>query len=210
MVKQWFGWALCVVAMSGCSPDQPLERAEPSVVTVSSNTSGVSNTSTQWTTTGGDAAERRYSPLDQINQNTVGELGLSWFYEFDTQRGQEATPLVVDGVLYTTTAWNKVFAFNAQTGALMWQYDPGLNRQDAVKYCCDVVNRGLAYADNKVFMGALDGRLLALNAATGTLVWSTQTVTPNSYGSITGAPRIVKDMVIMGHSGASSFSASRT
>ena len=81
-------------------------------------------TNAEWLSYGKDYSEQRFSPLDKVNTGNVGTLGLAWYAEFDTDRGQEATPLVVDGVLYTTTAWSKVFAFNAKTGERIWAFDP--------------------------------------------------------------------------------------
>ena len=89
---------------------------------------------------------------------TVGELGLTWFADLDTRRGQEATPLVADGVLYVSTAWSKVKAFDAATGQALWSYDPEVPGEWAVNACCDVVNRGVALWEGKVFVGSLDGR----------------------------------------------------
>ena len=97
-----------------------------------------------WITYGRDYAEQRFSPLTAISRDNVGELGLTWFADMDTARGQEATPLVMDGKLYLTTAWSKVKAFDAATGEPLWDYDPEVPGETGVKACCDVVNRGLA------------------------------------------------------------------
>ena len=121
-------------------------------------------------------SEQRFSPLKQIDDKNIGELGLAWFYDLDTRRGQEATPIVVDGVMYFTTAWSKVFALDAATGALLWSYDPKVTPEWAVNACCDVVNRGVAVWGGKVFFGTLDGRLIALDATTGKLVWEKLTI----------------------------------
>jgi glucose dehydrogenase len=130
-------------------------------------------------------------------------MGLAWSFDLDTSRGQEATPLMVDGVLYTTSAWSKVQAFDARTGALKWQYDPEVPGEWAVKACCDVVNRGVAYWDGKVFVGVLDGQLEALDAKTGELVWSVNTIVdPSRAYTITGAPRVVQGLVLIGNGGA--------
>ena len=115
-------------------------------------------TNAEWLSYGRSYSEQRFSPLTQINTESVGDLGLAWSYEFDTDRGQEATPIVKDGVLYTTTAWSKVYAFDAATGALKWSYDPKVAGEKAFDACCDVVNRGVAVWGDKVFVGALDGR----------------------------------------------------
>src|SRR5438067_2348068 len=97
-----------------------------------------------WLTTGRTYADQRFSPLTQINGQTVGKLGLAWHHQFDTDRGQEATPVEVDGVLYTTTSWSKVFAFDARNGKLLWSYDPKVDGKRGFLACCDVVNRGVA------------------------------------------------------------------
>ena len=106
-----------------------------------------------WLTYGGTQDEQRFSRLTAINTKNVSELGLAWSHEFDTARGQEATPLVADGVLYTTTAWSKVYAFEAETGKPLWNYDPKVPGETGFKACCDVVNRGVALYDGKVFVG---------------------------------------------------------
>lgn len=155
-----------------------------------------------WLTHGGTYEEQRYSTLDAVNAGNVGKLGLAWSHTFDTNRGQEATPIVADGVLYTTSAWSKVYAFNAKTGALLWEYDPKVPGETGFKACCDVVNRGVALYDGKVYSGTLDGRLIALDAKTGTLVWSEVTVDQSKPYTITGAPRIVKGRVLIGNGGA--------
>ncbi|MDX1702760.1 MAG: PQQ-dependent dehydrogenase, methanol/ethanol family, partial [Altererythrobacter ishigakiensis] len=146
--------------------------------------------------------EQRFSPLDQINTANVGELGLAWFADMDTARGQEATPLVIDGKLYLTTAWSKVKAYNGVTGALLWEYDPEVPGETAVKACCDVVNRGLATWGDSLFLGTLDGRLVKLDRETGAVVWSKQTTDPEQSYTVTGAPRIIDGKVLIGNGGA--------
>ena len=142
------------------------------------------------------------SPLDQINTANVGELGLAWFADMDTARGQEATPLVIDGKLYLTTAWSKVKAYDGVTGALLWEYDPEVPGETAVKACCDVVNRGLATWGDSLFLGTLDGRLVKLDRETGAVVWSKQTTDPEQSYTVTGAPRIIDGKVLIGNGGA--------
>ena len=155
-----------------------------------------------WVTHGGTYEEQRFSRLDQITADNVGQLGLAWSHEFDTNRGQEATPIVVDGVMYTTTAWSKVYAFNAATGEPLWSYDPEVPGEAGFNACCDVVNRGVAVYDGKVFFGTIDGRLIALDAGTGRPVWSKVTVDQSKPYTITGAPRVVKGRVLIGNGGA--------
>jgi quinohemoprotein ethanol dehydrogenase len=154
-----------------------------------------------WLTYGRTYNEQRFSSLRQITDRNVSQLTLAWFYDLDTHRGQEATPVIVDGVLYFTSAWSKVFALNAATGIPLWAYDPKVPGETGVNACCDVVNRGVAVWGGKVFSATLDGRLIALDAATGKLVWETLTVEPNFRYTITGAPRVVKNKVIIGNGG---------
>lgn len=155
-----------------------------------------------WLMHGGTYQEQRFSPLDQIGLANIGRLNLAWSLELDTNRGQETTPLAVDGRIFVTTAWSKVVAIDGATGRQLWQYDPQVPGESAVRGCCDVVNRGAAYYDGKVFLGTFDGRLIALNADTGALVWSVNTVPPDRPYTITGAPRVVKGNVIIGNGGA--------
>ena len=155
-----------------------------------------------WITHGKTYSEQRYSPLDQINRETVGELGLAWFADMDTARGQEATPLVMDGKLYVTSAWSKVFAFDAATGEPLWSYDPQVPGETGVKVCCDVVNRGLAAWGNRLFLGTLDGRLVALDREAGEVIWEKVTVDQMQSYSITGAPRVIDGKVLIGNGGA--------
>jgi PQQ-dependent dehydrogenase (methanol/ethanol family) len=155
-----------------------------------------------WMSYGRTYSEQRFSPLKDINDHNVARLGLAWHYDLDTRRGQEATTLVVDGRMYFTSAWSKVFALDAATGSLLWSYDPKVPPEWGVNACCDVVNRGVAAWRGKIFFGTLDGRLIALDAATGKKIWETLTIDPKWRYTITGAPRVVKGNVIIGNGGA--------
>ena len=155
-----------------------------------------------WLTYGRTYDEQRYSPLDQINAGNVEGLKLAWHLDLESKRGLEATPLIVDGVMYTTGTWSVVYAVNAATGELLWKHDPKVPPQKGIDACCDVVNRGLALWGNKVYVGALDGRLIALDTATGEQVWSAQTTPPERRYTITGAPRVANGKVIIGNGGA--------
>ncbi|MCB1649778.1 MAG: PQQ-dependent dehydrogenase, methanol/ethanol family [Pseudomonadales bacterium] len=156
----------------------------------------------EWLSYGRTYAEDRYSPLSTINRNTVGELGVAWSFELDTNRGQEATPLVIDGVIYFTSAWSKAFAVDARTGEELWRYDPQVPGRYGVNACCDVVNRGMAAWADKVYFGTLDGRLIALDRETGEEAWSVETADPELRYTITGAPRVIDGRVIIGNGGA--------
>ncbi|MGD2133144.1 MAG: PQQ-dependent dehydrogenase, methanol/ethanol family [Maricaulaceae bacterium] len=155
-----------------------------------------------WLSHGRTYSEQRFSPLDQINTDNVDELSLSWFFELGTTRGVEATPIVVDGVMYATSAWSIVYALNPLTGELLWEYDPEVPRDWGVYACCDVVNRGVAVWEGKVFVGTIDGRLIGLDAATGDELWSVDTIAATPPYTITGAPRVVNGKVIIGNGGA--------
>ena len=133
----------------------------------------------EWVTHGGTYAEQRFSQLDKLNETNVSQLGLAWYSDIDTERGQESTPVVVDGVMYVTTAWSMVKAYDIKTGAELWAYDPQINRAKGADACCDVVNRGVAAWNGKIYLGALDGRLIALDGKTGKPVWETQTTDTN-------------------------------
>ncbi|MCB2082534.1 MAG: PQQ-dependent dehydrogenase, methanol/ethanol family [Sphingomonadaceae bacterium] len=156
----------------------------------------------EWLTYGGDTDEKRFSPLDQITTENVGELQLAWYADLDTARGQEATPLMHDGTLFVTTAWSMVKAYDAATGKLKWEYDPEVPRETLVRACCDAVNRGVALYGNNAYVATLDGRLIALDQDTGSVVWEKMTVPDQDNYTITGAPRIARGLVLIGSGGA--------
>jgi quinohemoprotein ethanol dehydrogenase len=155
-----------------------------------------------WITHGRAYSEARYSPLKRIDAGNVQKLGLAWSFDTETNRGLEATPIVVDGVMYTTGSWSVVYALDAKMGRQLWKYDPQIARSYGARACCDVVNRGVAVYKGKVYVGALDGRLIALDAGDGKVVWQVTTVDQNQPYTITGAPRVVKGKVIIGNGGA--------
>jgi quinohemoprotein ethanol dehydrogenase len=154
-----------------------------------------------WLTYGRTYSEQRFSPLTAISADNANRLGLAWYADLDTDRGQEATPLVIDGVMYFSTAWSLVMAFDAKTGRQLWSYDPKVPRALGVRGCCDVANRGVAAWNGKIFVAAFDGRLIALDAHTGKPVWTTQTVDPAKPYTITQAPRVIKGRVVIGNGG---------
>src|SRR5260370_4746588 len=160
-------------------------------------------TSKDWPTYGLDYAETRFSKLNQINTDNAKNLGLMWTYNLESVRGVEATALVVDGIMYVTASWSVVHAIDARTGKRIWSYDPGVNREQGYKGCCDVVNRGVALYKGKVFVGAYDGRLVAIDAVTGKKVWEKDTIADHSHSyTITGAPRVFNGKVVIGNGGA--------
>lgn len=155
-----------------------------------------------WLSYGRNYQENRYSPLKQINKSTIDSLGLAWSINLGTTRGIEATPIVIDGIMYLTGPWSVVYAIDTRKGEIIWTYDPEVPREYGEKVCCDVVNRGVAIYKGSIFVGTLDGRLISINATNGEKEWEVVTVDQNKPYSITGAPRIVKGKVIIGNGGA--------
>jgi quinohemoprotein ethanol dehydrogenase len=199
------GLAIC------CNPSFARNAAKGSADHIKAVTSAVDSasikantaTSKDWPTIGLDYAETRFSKLNQINTDNVKNLGLMWSYNLESVRGVEATPLVVDGIMYVTASWSVVHALDARTGKRIWSYDPGVDREIGYKGCCDVVNRGVALYKGKVFVGAYDGRLVAIDAVTGKKLWEKDTIIDHSHSyTITGAPRVVKGKVLIGNGGA--------
>jgi quinohemoprotein ethanol dehydrogenase len=159
--------------------------------------------SNDWPSYGLDYAETRFSKLNQVNAGNVKDLGLVWSYNLESTRGVEATPLVVDGIMYVTASWSVVHAVDVRTGKRIWSFDPKVTKEAGYKGCCDVVNRGVALHKGRVYVAAYDGRLIALDAATGKMAWEKDTIIDRTKSyTITGAPRVFKDKVIVGNGGA--------
>jgi PQQ-dependent dehydrogenase (methanol/ethanol family) len=170
----------------------------------------------EWLTNGRDYSGERYSPLKQIDTSNVSRLGLAWYYDTGSFPGTlESTPIVSNGTLYVTATWSMVFAIDARTGKEKWHWDPKIGHQNfppgssgnpnkvrtGPSLCCGPGNRGVAIYDGKVYVGTLDARLVALDAETGKVVWDVRTAGENEDYSITGAPLIVKGMVMIGNGG---------
>ena len=156
-----------------------------------------------WLAHGRTYEEHRFSPLTSINRGNAASLGLAWYRDLGTNRALEATPIVVDDVMYFTTTWSRVYAVNAATGEDLWSYDPQVPKEWGRWACCDVVNRGVAVYQGKIYVASLDGRLIALDAATGALAWEVDTLIDRSlHYTITGAPRVAKGKVFIGNGGA--------
>ncbi len=156
-----------------------------------------------WLTPGRDQEGSYFSPLTLINSRNVGKLGFAWEYDLGTYRGQEATPIVVDGVMYTSGTWGYVYAVDAASGKQIWRYDPQATHLAARHPCCDLVNRGVAVWKGRVYVASVDGRLHAIDAATGQKVWIADTVIDHSMPySSTGAPQIAGNVVVIGNGGS--------
>ena len=154
-----------------------------------------------WMSHGRTWSEQDFSPLTQINDKNVQRLGLAWYADLNTYRGVEATPLEIDGVLYNVSAWSIVTAYDATNGKVLWTYDPKVPTEYSRITCCGPVSRGLAAWKGKIYLGALDGRLIALDAHDGHVVWSANTVDKGQPITITGAPRVADGNVVIGNSG---------
>jgi quinohemoprotein ethanol dehydrogenase len=156
----------------------------------------------EWTQHGGNPDEQRYSKLNQVTVDNVGKLGLAWYAEMSERGGYQSTPLMIDGVLYVTAPWSSLYAFDAKSGKQLWKVDPESPREiAATSICCNISNRGAAYADGKIIWGTIDGRLMAVHAKTGQKVWETRVADSKLQYSITGAPRIGDGLVFIGVGG---------
>ena len=156
-----------------------------------------------WLAHGRTHEEQRFSPLAGIHRGNVAGLGVAWFKDLGTYHPVEATPLVVDGVMYFTAPWNVAYAVDAATGAELWSFDPKVPGETARAACCGVISRGLAVYEGRVHLATLDGRLLALDAGTGSKLWEVDTVIDRTREyTITGAPRAAAGKVFIGNGGA--------
>jgi quinohemoprotein ethanol dehydrogenase len=156
----------------------------------------------QWMSYSRTWDEQRFSPLKQINSDNAGTLGLAWYADLNTYRGVQATPLFIDGVLYNVSVWNVVTAYDGHNGKVLWTFDPKVAPEWARLACCGPSARGIAAWKGKIYIGALDGRLIAVDARTGKQVWSVQTFDRSEAYSITGPPRVFDGTVVIGNGGA--------
>jgi len=155
-----------------------------------------------WAMQAGDMYNQRYSKLAQINKQNVGKMQVAWMFSTGVLRGHEGSPLVVNGTMYIHTPFpNKVFALDLDTQKIKWRYEPKQDSAVIPQMCCDTVYRGLAYAENKIFLQQADSTLLALDANTGKVLWSVKNGDPKLGAVNTNAPHVFKDKVITGISG---------
>lgn len=182
--------------------EQANTNTSPSAAPVGVNESTILQPGGEWPTVGRTYDEQRHSPLNAINTENVNQLGLAWYADLPTKRGMEATPLMVNGKLFLALPWGQAMAFDAKTGATLWHFDPKVDKSYSRYACCDVVNRGMALWGNNAYIGSIDGRLHALDQATGETVWEVDTKIANHTYTITGAPRVVNGLVIIGNGGA--------
>jgi len=188
-------FSVCLVAVCNADGAQPIN--DLNTESISAPAKGT------WPSYGLDYQEQRFSPLTSIDTTTVSQLGLDWFFDMDYARGAEATPLVIDGVMYVSGSWSVVYALDAKTGRQIWKYDPKVPKITGIKACCGPVNRGVAAYRGKIFVGSLDARLIALDAESGKPIWEVNTADRSDYPyTITGAPRVAKGKVFIGNGGA--------
>src|ERR1700722_7416058 len=159
-----------------------------------------------WFTPGRDAQGTYYSPLDAIDDHNVSRLGFAWEYKLGTKRGLRGTPVVVDGVMYATGNWGRVYAVEAATGREMWTYDPGVEGQYGRYACCDIVNRGLAVWQGRIYVASGDGYLHAIDAKTGRRILRVDTLPDRGAQAfhyfVTGAPVLAGDAIVIGNGGS--------
>jgi alcohol dehydrogenase (cytochrome c)/quinohemoprotein ethanol dehydrogenase len=196
--------AASLATMTGLlAPTPAAGRSHASVDTKRLLAAGSPANAGQWMSYGRDYSEQRYSPLKQINADNASRLGLAWFGDLAERGGSyETTPIAIDGRIFVTTPWSKVYAFDAKTGKQLWKYDPQVPGGFAVKLCCGIVNRGVAAWKDKVIWGTLDGRLVAVDAKSGKKAWEVQATDPDLTLSITGAPRIADGRIFIGEAGS--------
>jgi len=199
--KTLCGWVLALSSF-GCSIGM---AAAASMTADVDEAKIVANAKTgkEWPTNALDYAGTRFSRLKKITTANVRKLGLVWSYDLESTRGVEATPVVVNGVMYVTAPWAIVHAIDVRTGKRIWTYDPKTPRSVGWKACCDVGNRGVAVYKGKVYVGSLDARLIAIDAKTGRKVWEQDTKTdPARKITITSAPYVVRGKVLVGNGGS--------
>jgi quinohemoprotein ethanol dehydrogenase len=156
-----------------------------------------------WTGVGGGSDETQYSRLTQIGTNNIRNLGLAWSLDLPDEVTLEATPIEVDGTIFFSGSYAAVYAVDALTGKQLWRYDPQTWKNRPIKMNFSFgANRGVAYENGKVFVAALDGRLIALDAKTGKEVWVVDSIPPEALNISTGAPRVMNGKVIIGNGGA--------
>jgi quinohemoprotein ethanol dehydrogenase len=194
--------------LAACGSEAPAPGPPPTVAISAGQVDlarlqGIAKEPGAWLTAGRDAGKTHYSPLEQVNRQTAARLGFAWELKTGTNRGMEATPIVVDGVMYTSGVAGRVYALDAATGRLLWNFEPPLKLKNARGSCCDIVNRGVAVWRGKVYVGSFEGILYALDAKDGTVRWQVDTFIDHERAySITGAPQIAGKVVVIGNGGA--------
>ena len=205
-----FAVVVLAAAFGGCqadhSPPPTAASAKPAPGAVdAARIARAASEPDQWLMAGRDGGGTYFSPLTDINAQNVGQLGFAWEFRLGTHRGLEATPIVVDGALYTSGVFGHVYALDAASGQKLWTYDPEVDGQWGRYACCDAINRGVAVWNGRVYVGALDGYLHAIDAATGKRIWKVDTLPsrgPKTPFTLSAAPVVAGDLIIVGSAGA--------
>ncbi|PKP77478.1 MAG: PQQ-dependent dehydrogenase, methanol/ethanol family, partial [Alphaproteobacteria bacterium HGW-Alphaproteobacteria-3] len=185
---------------AGLPVPAPAEKAEGAAGVDLERIANADKEPGNWLAHGRTYSEQRFSPLDQITPENIGELSLAWSLDTDTTRGLEATPIVIDGTMYMSLSWGVTIAVDAKSGEELWRFDPEVPGEWGRYGCCDVVNRGVAVWKGRVYVASFDGRLFALDAKDGSIVWQVNTI-PGAPYTVTGAPRVFNDKVVIGNGG---------
>ncbi len=194
-------WMLSA-ALTACSPSPQTPKVQPAAHVTATRLLNAASEPSQWMTYNGDYNEQRFSRLEKINTGNVATLGLAWYADFPTNLPVEGSPLQIDGVLYRPLPWSRVVAYDARKGTQLWLFDPKVPGEWNINICCGIDTRGLAAWNGKIIVGTLDGRLIAIDAATGQQAWSTDTIDKEWPYTITGAPRVADGKVFIGNAGA--------
>lgn len=194
-----------LIAVGTMATASPAKRAAPPGWVDTARLTNAVREPGQWFTAGRDFGQTYYSPLHEVNATDVTHLGFAWQYKLGMRRGLEATPIVVDGVMYTSGPWGYVYALDAATGRLLWKFDPHVPGGYGKYACCDVVNRGVAVWKGRVYVVSLNGFLYALDARTGRVIWRVQSLprhVPGAHYYAGGAPIIAGNVVVIGFGGS--------
>ncbi len=194
------GFAALVIALAGASSvgsEAEVARFEP--VTDTRIQNALKDEPGSWMAHGQDFKEQRFSPLMQLNRETVADLGLVWHHDYKSYLGQQATPIVVNGLLIVPSAWNVVHVYDAKTGEERWQFDPGVDRVRQSRLWTSF-SRGIAVYGDRLIIATMDGWLVSVDMSTGEEVWRTDTITDRSVPYfISGAPRIGGGKIYIGN-----------
>jgi quinohemoprotein ethanol dehydrogenase len=201
------GAIVAVVLVTGVTACKKTEQAKPVALQPTAKLDrdrlmAAANEPEQWMTGGRDFGKTHYSPLSHIDQTNVQKLGFAWEYQTGTARGMEATPIVIDGVMYTSGVAGRVYALDARNGSLIWKFEPQVNAKVNRGACCDMVNRGVAVWQGRVYVAAFDGMVYALNAADGKVLWQVDSIDDKQRGySVTGAVQVAGKVLVIGNGG---------
>jgi PQQ-dependent dehydrogenase (methanol/ethanol family) len=194
---------LFVALFAACAPGVRDGNSEIGKSGVVSNNPAPVEEDGQWPMPAKNFASTRFSGLDEINTSNAASLRVAWTFSTGIDRGQEAAPIVVGDTMYVVTPYpNILYALDLKnSGAVKWKYEPKPELASQGVACCDVVNRGAAFSNGRVFINTLDGQTCAVDAATGKEIWKTKLGNINIGESVTMAPLVVKDKVLVGNSG---------